>query len=245
MQTIHVFLNKYTQSLSMNFVIIVAAGTGSRMNSDLPKQFLDINGVPVIMHTIDCFQQSSVISEVILVISKEMEQFWMDLCLKRQYNTAVHLAFGGSTRFESVKNGLAYIQENFELRTSDYIAVHDGARPIVSDSLIARAFQGAYTHKAIVLAQKSIESVRVGNSTSNSATDRNHIWLVQTPQVFHADLLLQAYRQKEDPLFTDDASVVEKMGNRIYIVEGDAKNIKITYPQDLQIAQFYLNLIKK
>ncbi len=228
----------------MNFVIIVAAGTGSRMNSDLPKQFLDLNGVPVIMHTIDHFHQSPVISEIILVISKEMEQFWTDLCLKQHYRTPVHLAFGGDTRFASVKNGLGYIQKNFELAANDYIAVHDGARPIVSSSLIARAFRGAYEHQAIVLAQKSIESVRTGNSTSNNAVDRNQVWLVQTPQVFQAELLTRAYCQKEDPLFTDDASVVEKLGNRIAIVEGDAKNIKITYPQDLQIAQFYLNLIK-
>jgi len=227
----------------MNFVIIVAAGTGSRMNSDLPKQFLDLNGVPVIMHTIDHFHQSSDISEIILVISKEMEQFWKDLCSKLQYSTPVHLTFGGKTRFESVKNGIEYIQENFEVGATDYIAVHDGARPIVSTSLIAKAFQGAYDHKAIVLAQKSIESVRLGNNTSNHATDRNQVWLIQTPQVFQAELLIEAYRQKEDPLFTDDASVVEKMGNRISIVEGDSKNIKITYSQDLQIAQFYLNLI--
>ncbi|MGE8381782.1 MAG: IspD/TarI family cytidylyltransferase, partial [Sphingobacterium sp.] len=151
--------------------------------------------------------------------------------------------FGGKTRFESVKNGIEYIQENFEVGAADYIAVHDGARPIVSNSLIARAFQGAYKYQAIVLAQKSVESVRLGNNTLNNATDRNQVWLVQTPQVFQAELLIEAYRQKEDHLFTDDASVVEKMGNRISIVEGDSKNIKITYPQDLQIAQFYLNLI--
>ncbi|WP_343560010.1 2-C-methyl-D-erythritol 4-phosphate cytidylyltransferase [Sphingobacterium sp.] len=227
----------------MNFVIIVAAGTGSRMNSDLPKQFLDLNGLPVIMHTINHFQQSSDISEIILVISKEMEKFWMELCAKLNYDTAVHLTFGGSTRFQSVKNGIKYIQENFKIKTNDYIAVHDGARPIVSTSLIKRAFQGAYQHQAIVLAQKSVESIRIGDNISNHATDRNQIWLIQTPQIFQAELLIRAYNQKEDPLFTDDASVVEKIGNRISIVEGDSKNIKITYPQDLQIAHFYLNLM--
>lgn len=228
----------------MNFVIIVAAGIGSRMNSDLPKQFLDLNGVPVVMHTIDHFHQSSDISEIVLVISKDMEQFWMDLCSRQQYSTPLHLTFGGNTRFESVKNGINYIQESFKLGAKDYIAIHDGARPIVSTALIARAFQGAYEHQAIVLAQKSVESVRIGNNTSNNATDRNQVWLVQTPQVFHAELLIKAYQQKEDPLFTDDASVVEKLGNYISIVEGDSKNIKITYPQDLQIAQFYLDLMK-
>ncbi len=228
----------------MNFVIIVAAGIGSRMNSDLPKQFLDLNGIPVVMHTIDHFHQSSDISEIVLVISKDMEQFWVDLCSRQQYSTPLHLTFGGNTRFESVKNGIDYIQENFKLGAKDYIGIHDGARPIVSTALIARAFQGAYEHQAIVLAQKSVESVRIGNNTSNNATDRNQVWLVQTPQVFHAELLIKAYQQKEDPLFTDDASVVEKLGNHISIVEGDSKNIKITYPQDLQIAQFYLDLIK-
>lgn len=94
-----------------------------------------------------------------------------------------------------------------------------------------------------MLAQKSIESVRMGNVSTNKAVDRNQIWMIQTPQVFHGELLLKSYQQDEDPLFTDDASVVEKMGERIYIVEGDSKNIKITYPQDLQIAQLYLNLI--
>ncbi|WP_343566360.1 2-C-methyl-D-erythritol 4-phosphate cytidylyltransferase [Sphingobacterium sp.] len=227
----------------MNFVIIVAAGTGNRMNSNLPKQFLDLNGLPIVMHTINRFCQSETISEVILVISEPMESFWTELCLKHQFDRPIHIAFGGQTRFESVRNGIDYIQQNFDIGPKDYIAVHDGARPIITEALIKKAFQGAYDHQAIVLAQKSIESVRMGDNTSNSAVDRNHTWLVQTPQVFHGELLLKSYQQAEDPLFTDDASVVEKMGKRIAIIEGDSRNIKITYPQDLQIAQFYLNLI--
>ncbi len=227
----------------MNFVIIVAAGTGNRMKSDLPKQFLNLNGLPIAMHTINRFCQSEAISEVILVISEPMESFWTELCLKHQFDKPIHIAFGGSSRFESVKNGLDYIQQNFDIGPKDYIAVHDAARPIVSDHLIRKAFQGAYEHQAIVLAQKSIESIRIGNVSTNKAVDRNQIWMIQTPQVFHGELLLKSYQQGEDPLFTDDASVVEKMGERIYIVEGDSKNIKITYPQDLQIAQLYLNLI--
>ncbi len=227
----------------MNFVIIVAAGTGSRMNSDLPKQFLNLNGLPVIMHTINRFFHSATISEVILVISETMESFWNELCLKHQFSLPIHITFGGNTRFESVKNGIEYIQQNFDIGPKDYIAVHDGARPIVPDTLINRAFEGAYTHQAIVLAQKSIESVRLGASLSNKACDRDQVWLIQTPQVFHGELLLQAYQQNEDPLFTDDASVIEKMGKHITMIEGDSKNIKITHPQDLQIAQFYLSLI--
>ncbi|MDM1292895.1 2-C-methyl-D-erythritol 4-phosphate cytidylyltransferase [Sphingobacterium sp. N143] len=227
----------------MNFVIIVAAGTGNRMNSDLPKQFIELNGKPVIMHTIDRFFQSDEMTEIVVVISQEMEVFWKDLCLKHQFSIPVHLAFGGNTRFSSVKNGIQYIQQNFNIGPADYIAVHDGARPIISKDLISRAFQGAYEHQAIVLAQKSIESVRKGTPTSNQAIDRDQIWMIQTPQVFQAALLLDAYQQTEDPLFTDDASVVEKMGKHISMVEGDSKNIKITYPQDLQIAQFYLSLI--
>ncbi len=227
----------------MNFVIIVAAGTGNRMNSDLPKQFLDLNGLPIVMHTINRFSLSDSISEVVLVISETMESYWTELCLKHQFDNPIHITFGGNTRFESVKNGIDYIYQNFDIGPKDYIAVHDGARPIVSDQLIRKAFQGAYEHQAIVLAQKSIESIRMGNVSTNKAVDRNQIWMIQTPQVFHGELLLKSYQQDEDPLFTDDASVVEKMGTSIYIVEGDSKNIKITYPQDLQIAQLYLNLI--
>lgn len=227
----------------MNFVIIVAAGTGNRMNSDLPKQFLDLNGLPIVMHTINRFSLSDSISEVILIISETMESYWTELCLKHQFDNPIHIAFGGNTRFESVKNGLDYIYQNFDIGPEDYIAVHDGARPIISDQLIRKAFQGAYEHQAIVLAQKSIESIRMGDMSTNKAVDRNQTWMIQTPQVFHGELLLKSYKQDEDPLFTDDASVVEKMGKSIYIVEGDSKNIKITYPQDLQIAQFYLNLI--
>jgi len=227
----------------MNFVIIVAAGAGNRMNSDLPKQFLDLNGLPIVMHTINHFSLSESISEVILVISKTMESYWTELCLKYQFENPIHIAFGGHTRFESVKNGIEYIYQNFDIGPKDYIAVHDGARPIISDQLIRKAFQGAYDHQAIVLAQKSTESIRMGDMSTNKAVDRNQTWLIQTPQVFHGELLLKSYQQDEDPLFTDDASVVEKMGKRIHIVEGDSKNIKITYPQDLQIAQLYLSLI--
>ena len=227
----------------MNFAIIVAAGIGNRMKSDLPKQFLNLDGLPIVMHTIDRFYQSNTISEVILVISEAMESYWNQLCVKYQFDRPIHIAFGGKTRFESVKNGIDYIKQNFDIGPKDYIAVHDGARPIISDDLIRKAFQGAYEHQAIVLAQKSVESVRLGNISTNTATDRNQIWLIQTPQVFLGALLLKSYQQDEDPLFTDDASVVEKMGKSIYIVEGDSKNIKITYPQDLQIAQLYLKLI--
>ncbi|WP_282635637.1 2-C-methyl-D-erythritol 4-phosphate cytidylyltransferase [Sphingobacterium thalpophilum] len=226
----------------MNFVVIVAAGTGSRMNSSLPKQFLELNGRPVLMHSIERFSQSQDVSEIILVISREMEEFWKALCMENQFDEVYHLVYGGKSRFESVRNGILYIQEHFQIGNNDYIAVHDGARPIISSELIARAFHGAYQHHAVVLAQSSVESVRIGNPRTSNALDRNQVWLVQTPQVFQAELLINAYCQPEDPLFTDDASVVEKMGNSVAIVEGDPKNIKITYPQDLQIAQFYLSL---
>lgn len=227
----------------MNYVIIVAAGTGSRMASNLPKQFLDLNGLPVIMHTINSFFRSPFVSEIVLVISKEMIEYWGELCVTNSFDLPFHVTYGGDTRFQSVRNGIAYIRENFEAGQQDYIAVHDGARPIISPSLIARAFEGAYNHQAIVLAQRSIESVRIGDHLSSRSADRNEVWLVQTPQVFQADLLVRAYEQEEDNLFTDDASVVEKMGNSVSIIEGDAKNIKITYPQDLQIAHFYLNML--
>lgn len=227
----------------MNFVIIVAAGTGSRMNSDLPKQFVCLNEMPIVMHTINRFCQCKIVSEVILVISEVMAEFWNELCSEHEFTSPIHLTYGGRTRFESVKNGINYIEQNFKIGSEDYIAVHDAARPIITEDLVNRAFEGAYDHRAIVLGKKSIESVRMGDVSFNSAVDRNHIWLIQTPQVFHGELLLKSYQQVEDPLFTDDASVVEKMGNSIAIIEGDAKNIKITYPQDLQIAQLYLNLI--
>lgn len=227
----------------MNYVIIVAAGTGSRMASNLPKQFLDLNGLPVIMHTINSFFRSPLVSEIVLVISKEMNEYWEELCVIKSFDLPLHVTYGGESRFQSVKNGIAYIRENFEVGQQDYIAVHDGARPLISTPLIARAFEGAYNHQAIVLAQRSTESVRIGNQLSSRSADRNEVWLVQTPQIFHADLLTHAYQQEENCLFTDDASVVEKMGNSVSIIEGDAKNIKITYPQDLQIAHFYLNML--
>ena len=229
--------------MSEKFVIIVAGGVGSRMNSTLPKQFHLLGNLPVLMHTIRRFVQVDLGLHIVVVLSASMQTFWEELCVKHHFTENHHVVAGGITRFQSVRNGLNYIQENF---TSEHlhqaqIAVHDGARPLVSSGLIQNLFAVANELQAVIPAVQSTNSIRIGNKERSETADRDHVWQVQTPQVFAADLLFDGYKQEEDRSFTDDASVVEKMGNIVRILEGDHFNLKITHPEDLDIAQVYLD----
>ena len=226
--------------MSKHYVIIVAGGVGSRMNSILPKQFLLLGSRPVLMHSIDRFYRADPRMEIVLVLSSDMLTYWQELCEEYGFSLPHHVTVGGKTRFQSVRSGLDFIKN----RDADYlhslIAVHDGARPLITPEQIVQLFEVAQQKKAVVPAVVSTNSVRVGSQENSEAVDRNTVWQVQTPQVFDGRILYAAYEQEESPLFTDDASVVEKMGNTVFLHEGDYFNLKITNPEDLDIAHIYL-----
>lgn len=216
------------------FALIVAGGNGSRMNNTIPKQFIEINGRPVLMHTFDAFFNFNPNLEFILVLPKDQIAFWNLLCDMHHFKTDYKIAFGGETRFHSVKNGL-------ELITSDGIVfVHDGVRPLVSKQTLQNCFEtAAEKGNALPVIQVS-ESVRVVKGLENRAVDRSKYFLVQTPQTFQTGLIQKAYRQAKSDNFTDDASILESMGETIHLVEGNRENIKITFPEDLIFADILL-----
>ena len=215
--------------------LIVAGGKGLRMGSELPKQFLPIGGKPVLMHTLEAFHRFDKRMQLILVLPREQQGFWRELCETHGFNIRHEIADGGETRFHSVKNGLALI-----IGIGGMVGVHDGVRPFVSQEVIARCFREAAVRKAVIPVIDVVETVRHLTGSGSETVNRNDYKLVQTPQVFDADLLRRAYEQEFTPFFTDDASVVEAMGVPVHLVEGNRENIKITTPFDLKVASALL-----
>lgn len=215
-------------------VILVAGGKGLRMGADCPKQFLELSGKPVLMHSMEAFHQADPNMPIVLVLPVEHQAFWQDLCNKCAFRVPHVVANGGVNRFESVRNGLKWIQD------AAFVAVHDGVRPLVSKALIDRCFDEAFRYGAVVPWIPVQESLRFLNETSCMAVDRERYRVVQTPQVFRTDWLREAYSQAYESCFTDDASVVERIGYTVHGVEGDIQNIKITRPVDLVLAAYYL-----
>ncbi|MDU1891192.1 MAG: 2-C-methyl-D-erythritol 4-phosphate cytidylyltransferase [Dysgonomonas sp.] len=214
-----------------NNVIIVAGGKGLRMGSDLPKQFIPICGKPVLMHTLETFYRFDNNINIILVLPISHQTYWKELCGDYKFNIPHKIAMGGDTRFHSVKNGLKLIEEGL-------VAVQDGVRPFGSIEMIIRCFEAAKIYKASIPVIDSTDSLRELTSDGKSKIiDRSKIKLVQTPQVFHYDILNQAYETEFKETFTDDASVVESMGVDIHLVEGEITNIKLTTPLDLKIGE--------
>lgn len=218
----------------MNYAIIVAGGKGLRMGADLPKQFLPIGDKPVLMHTLEAFHRADATMSLILVLPKSQQDYWKDLCQTYAFAVPHRVADGGETRFHSVKNGLALVDE------VGLVGVHDGVRPFASIEVIRRCYADAACHKAVVPVVDVVETVRMLQGDESQTVDRNLYKLVQTPQVFDAALLKQAYKQPYTEHFTDDASVVEAFGQKIYLTEGNRENIKITTPFDLKIAETIL-----
>lgn len=216
-------------------VLIVAGGKGLRMGSDLPKQFLPIGGKPVLMHTIEAFHHFDRTMKIILVLPQEQQTYWQELCVKHSFVIEHTVVDGGETRFHSVKNGLACVN-------SGLVGVHDGVRPFVSPEVIKRCYELAAIKKAVIPVIDVVETVRHITETGSETVSRNDYKLVQTPQVFDAELLKQAYAQEYTPFFTDDASVVEAMGIPVCLVEGNRENIKITTPFDLKISSALVNV---
>lgn len=216
------------------YVLIVAGGKGLRMGGEQPKQFLPLKGRPVLMHTLEQFYRSDVAMEIILVLPHEQQNYWKQLCEEHHFTIKHRVADGGESRFYSVKNGLSLIE------TPSIVGVHDGVRPFVSVDVINRCYELAVTKEAVVPVVDVVDTVRHITNNGSETVDRSAYKLVQTPQVFNADLLLKGYEQAYSSAFTDDASVVEAMGVKVALTPGNRENIKLTTPFDLKVAEALL-----
>ena len=217
------------------YAIIVAGGSGTRMNSDIPKQFLLLNGKPVLMHTIEAFQACDFSPSIIVVLAADFHEYWQNLCLEHHFIIPHRLVKGGEKRFHFVKNGLEYVEN------PAIVAIHDAVRPCIGREVIESAFKQAELTGNAVAAVKCHDSVRQKTENGSVSLNREYIYLIQTPQVFSSEILEKAYSQEYRNEFTDDASVVEKSGVMIRMIEGDTRNLKITYAQDILVAEAYLN----
>ncbi len=210
--------------------LIVAGGKGTRIKSVLPKQFIELNGKPVLLHTLEAFIRYSPSIRIVLVLPEDDFEIWRSICEKFEFNYPVTLQKGGETRFQSVKNGLQNITEGL-------VAIHDGVRPLVSEDIIGASFRLAAILKCAIAAVRLKESIRMTDQDNTKAVDRSRFRLIQTPQTFDVSLIKKAYEQKEEISFTDDASVAERAGNIISLFEGSYENIKITTQEDLIVAK--------
>lgn len=217
------------------YAIIVAGGSGNRMQSTVPKQFLLLNGTPVLMHTIAAFNACKANPQILLVLNIDQHKYWEELCIAHNF-TIPHLVIkGGAQRFHSVKNGLKAI------KGKGIVAVHDAVRPLISAKLIAKAYQFAEQTGNCIVGIPPTDSVRnLLADGSSKAINRDELALIQTPQTFEVDLLKKAYEVPYRNEFTDDASVAEYSGVKINLIAGERENIKITYPEDLEIASMLI-----
>ena len=200
------------------------------MNSDVPKQFLLLAGLPIIMHSIKAFTDFDPEIQVVVALPENYFSFWIDQCEKFNFTTRHKLSKGGVSRFHSVKNALEHIPDN------TIVAIHDAVRPLVSGKTIETGFRNALTFGNAVPVIPVNESIRWTDGLKNQQVDREKLRIIQTPQVFDAGLIKKAYQRVTSDDFSDDASVVEAMGEPIHLFEGNRENIKITHPCELAIA---------
>lgn len=220
----------YTPSMPL-YVVIVAAGSGTRMGGPVPKQFIPLWGLPILMHTMLAFARWNGNIEMVLVLPQSEIEFWRTLCRKHQFEMKHQMVGGGMTRFESVQRGLNL------LSGKGLVAIHDGVRPLTDTHTIDRCFQGAEKYGGTIPVVGINDTVRQTAGQESVVLDRDLLCCVQTPQVFSLPLIKQAYQQPITDKFTDDASVFESAGHTIHLVEGDHSNIKITSPFDLRLAE--------
>jgi len=220
------------------YALIVAGGKGTRIKSHLPKQFLELAGRPVLLHTLDALFRYSPHIKIVLVLPEDDFPIWHEIVKKFQFTHPVVLQTGGETRFQSVKRGLEKIS------TEGLVAIHDGVRPLVSSDIIGASFRLAAVHETAIAAVRLKESIRMTDQDNTKAVDRSRFRLVQTPQTFRVSVIKNAYEIKEDPSLTDDASVAERAGHVISLFEGSYENIKITTAEDLVIGEALLKARK-
>jgi len=212
------------------YVIIVAGGSGERMGTLVPKQFLELVGKPLLHYSITAFRTAFPDIRIILVVPAAHLPRGQELARNPAYNGQVEVVTGGATRFDSVKNGLKCIEKD------SIVFVHDGVRCLLSPDLILRSYNKAILEGNAIPVVTATDSIRISGEEGNSPIDRSLVHLVQTPQTFRSELLLNAFKQEYHPSFTDEAIVVEKTGVRIHLIEGEVNNIKITRPIDMIIA---------
>lgn len=225
--------------------VVLAAGKGKRMESDVPKQYIELEGKPILFYSLTQFQQSAIIDEIILVTGKdEINYCKSEIVEKYRFDKVKHIVEGGQERYHSVYQALNHGV------TSDYIFIHDGARPFIREEIIEKLYEAVNEYKACVVAVKSKDTVKIADEEGfiSNTPNRNYIWNVQTPQVFESKLIKEAYDKlmtsNTEPV-TDDAMVVETMLHyKVKLVEGDYENIKVTTPSDLVIAKTFLTLEK-
>jgi 2-C-methyl-D-erythritol 4-phosphate cytidylyltransferase len=218
----------------MDYVIIVAGGKGLRMGTDIPKQFLCIGGKPILMRTIQRFRDYSKKLNIIVVLPASQHDYWQKLCSEHHFDVEYQLTDGGETRYSSVQHGLAMIPDDAD----GIVGVHDGVRPFPSIEMISRCYEAARTAKAVIPTMPVVETLRyIGNEKGGENVLRSNYRLVQTPQTFDISLLKRANSQPYSEKFTDDASVVEAVGQKVEMVDGNRENIKITTPFDIIIAE--------
>ncbi|MFM6954148.1 MAG: 2-C-methyl-D-erythritol 4-phosphate cytidylyltransferase [Sphingobacteriaceae bacterium] len=213
------------------YAIVVGGGSGSRMQQDIPKQFLVLGGKPVLMHTLAAFHQLNPPPELLVVLNVDYHEYWEKLCKTYQFTIPHTLVKAGQERFFSVKNGLKLV------KGKALVAIHDAVRPLVSTNLISQSFEQAEIHGNAVTGVPCKDSIRQLTDNGSVALNRESIYLMQTPQTFKSELLQKAYQQDYQIEFTDDATVVERLGTPIHILPGESENIKITYPEDLLLAE--------
>jgi 2-C-methyl-D-erythritol 4-phosphate cytidylyltransferase len=214
-------------------VIIVAGGSGSRMKSSIPKQFIEIAGKPILQHTIDRFFNWKKEIDLVLVLPENEINTWQNLVTKNNYPVNYRICSGGKERFYSVKKGL-------ELLNNDLIMIHDGVRPFVSDKTLDHCYETANKSGSAIPVIPVVESMRKITPVGSDPIDRESLRIVQTPQCFKKEWVHNAYQEDFSPDFTDDASVLQKKGYSINLVTGNRENIKITTPDDLILAEVYL-----
>lgn len=216
------------------YALIVAGGSGYRMGAEIPKQFIELGNKPILMHTLEVFRNFDSDIEIILVLPENSIEYWEELCLKFNFDLSHKLVAGGTNRFQSVKNGLAYIT------TNGLIFIHDGVRPLVSPQTLQRCLETALKTGNAIPVVSVTDSLRKKEGDNSISVDRTLYYSVQTPQTFRSEQIIEAFSQNYSEAFTDDASVAEKAGFKINLVEGNRENIKITTPTDLVFAEAYL-----
>ncbi len=219
-----------------NHLIIVAGGTGSRMGAELPKQFLEIQKKPILLHTLERFHSFDPHLQIVIVLHPDYADYWRDLAQTLQVTIPHTIVKGGKERFDSVRNGLLAITSD-----SGIVGIHDAVRPLVSLKTFETCYNAARIHGAAIPVTPVNDSLRYVDQDGNRIADRSRFRLVQTPQCFEISLLRKAFEQPYHPSFTDDASVVESLGVSLHLVEGNRENFKITTPEDLRLADVLLN----
>ncbi len=227
--------------MKKNAVLIVAGGNGIRMGSTLPKQFLKLAGKPLLFHTIEAFNQCLTRPAIYLVMNEGYLDFWAQLCQEHQYTTAHEVVSGGLSRSESVYQGLKAIHKLNEAENMpDWVAIHDAVRPLIRPEWIDLVFDAAQKGGNAVPVIPLQDSIRLLTDQGSRAVPRENYRIVQTPQVFSYSSLLKGYQEGDKKAFTDDASLMEALGEKINLVEGYPENIKVTYPTDIILAETLL-----